>query len=161
MISIIEQAIHLEVTAEANYREAAQKTTDASACKILELLADEESEHAKILRGMSDVANLEGSDVLEKARTWVRGVVEGGLLAISSDVDLLAVLRRAMDIEQMTEAFYREQGSETEDADISGLFGKLADIEKAHFLFVGSLVEYFDRPNEWIENAEFGLRDEY
>jgi len=161
MISIIAQAIYLETATETNYREAAQKTTDPSAGKILKLLADEESEHAKILRGMSDVANLEGSNVLEKAKTWVRGVVEGGLPTISSDVDLLDVLRRAMDIEQMTETFYREQGNETEDADIGGLFGRLADIEKAHFLFVGSLVEYFDRPNEWIESAEFGLRDEY
>lgn len=161
MTSIIEQAIQLETKAEANYREAARKTTDPSAGKILELLAAEESEHAEILRGMSGVENLEDSNVVEKAKMWVRGVVEGGLLTISSDADLLDVLRRAMDIEQMTEAFYREQGSETEDADISGLFGRLAAIEKAHFQFVGSLVEYFDRPNEWIENAEFGLRDEY
>ena len=161
MTSVIEQAIHLETTAEANYREAAEKTSDPSAGKILELLADEESEHAKILRGMNNVRNLEDSDVVEKAKTWVRGVVEGGLQTISPDVDLLEVLRRAMDIEQMTEAFYREQGSEAEDEDIESLFGRLADIEKVHFLFVGSLVEYFDRPNEWIENAEFGLRDEY
>ena len=161
MTSVIKQAIHLETTAEANYREAARKTSDPSAGKILELLADEESEHAKILRGMSDVADLENSNVVDKATTWIRGVIEGGLPTISSDVDLLEVLRRAMGIEQMTEAFYREQGSEAEDEDIESLFGRLADIEKAHFLFVGSLVEYFDRPNEWIENAEFGLRDEY
>ena len=161
MTSVIEQAIHLETTAEANYREAALKTSDPSAGKILGLLADEESEHANTLRGMSNVADLEDSDVVEKAKTWVRGVVEGGLATISFDLDLLEVLRRAMDIEQTTEAFYREQGSEAKDEDIRDLFGRLADIEKAHFLFVGSLIEYFDRPNEWIENAEFGQRDEY
>jgi len=135
MVSIIEQAIHLETTAEAHYREAAQKTSDASASKILELLANEEGEHAKILRGMMDVARLEDCDVIERAT--------------------------AMDIEQMTEVFYREQATTTQDTVMKDLFEKLADIEKKHFLFVGSLVEYFDRPNEWIENAEFGLRDEY
>ena len=41
MTSIIEQAIHLETIAEANYREAAQTTTDPSAAKVLEFLADE------------------------------------------------------------------------------------------------------------------------
>jgi len=161
MPSVIEQAIHLETTAEANYREAARKTTDPSAGKILEILADEESEHVKTLREMSNVTDLEDSDVVEKAKTWVRGVVEGGVPTISSDVDLLEVLRRAMNIEQTTEAFYREQASEAEDEDMKSLFGRLADIEKEHFIFVGSLVEYFDRPNEWIENSEFGLRDEY
>ena len=161
MISIIEQAIHLETTAEAHYREAAQETTDASAGKILELLANEEGEHAKILRGMMGVASLEDSDVIKNAKAWVRGVVEGGLPAISADANLIDVLRQAMDIEQMTEVFYREQAATAQDTVVKDLFEKLADIEKKHFLFVGSLVEHFDRPNEWIESAEFGLRDEY
>lgn len=161
MISIIDQAIHLETTAEANYREAAQKTNDSSASKILELLADEEAEHANTLRGMSAVTNLESSNVIEKAKTWVRGVVEGGLQSISSDEGLPSVLRRAMDLEQMTEAFYREQATTAKDAAVVALFETLANVEREHFLFVGSLVEYFDRPSEWIENAEFGLRDEY
>ncbi|MFC2078357.1 ferritin family protein [Candidatus Bipolaricaulota bacterium] len=161
MASIIEQAIHLEATAEANYREAAERTSDSSAGAVLELLADEEAEHAKTLRGMSDVANLGRSDVLGRAKTWVRGVVEGGLPAISSDAGIVTVLRRAMDIEQMTESFYRENAATAEDAAVIDLFTVLADIEKTHFLLVGSLLEYFDRPNEWIESAEFGLRDEY
>ena len=161
MTSIIEQAIHLEATAEANYREAALQTTDPSAGAILEVLADEEAEHAKTLRGMSDVANLGGSDLLEEAKTWVRGVVEGGLQSISADADLPSVLRRAMDIEQMTESFYRENAAAAENAAVVDLFTTLADIERAHFVLVGSLLEYFDRPNEWIESAEFGLRDEY
>jgi rubrerythrin len=161
MTSILEQAIQLEVKAESHYREAAQMTSDSNACEILEYLADEEAQHAKILRGMLDVEDLRNSHLLEKARVWVRGVVEGGLSAISFDVDLLAVLRRAMDIEQATESFYRDCAIAAEQASTVGLFTTLADIEKGHFLLIGSLVEYFDRPNEWIESAEFGLRDEY
>ena len=38
---------------------------------------------------------------------------------------------------------------------------RLAQIEKGHFLFVSSLVDYYDRPTEWVESAEFGLREEY
>lgn len=161
MASIIEQAIHLEVTAEANYREAALQTTDPSAGAILELLANEEAEHGKTLRGMSDVAHLRGSDLLEKAKTWIRGVVEGELTTLSPDTDLPSTLRRAMDIEQMTELFYRENAASSDEPAVVELFTTLADIEKKHFVLVGSLVEYFDRPNEWIESAEFGLRNDY
>jgi rubrerythrin len=161
MKSIIEQAIHLETTAQANYRQAARQTTDPSAAKILEMLADEEAQHAKTLRGMENVAQLEHSQLLQQAKSWVRGVVEGGLPAISPDADLLAVLRRAMDIEQMTEGFYREHAATSDDASVAKLFTTLADIEKRHFLLVGSLVEYYDRPNEWVESAEFGLRNDY
>ena len=162
MTSIIEQAIHLETTAETTYREASQATSDSSAGRILGFLADEESHHANALREMNDVADLENSGLLlSEAKTWIHGVVEGGGQVISPDADLLAVLRRAMDIEQMTESFYRKHAISAEDNAVVSLFTKLADIEKKHFLLVGSLVEYFDRPNEWIESAEFGLRNEY
>jgi rubrerythrin len=161
MTSIIEQAIHLETIAETNYREAAQTTSDPSAAKILEFLADEEGQHARILRGMDDVTGLKGSDLIKTAKSWIRGVVEGSAQAISSDANLLAVLRRATTIEQRTEAFYREHAATAKDSSVVSLFTTLANIEKSHFLLVGSLVEYFNRPNEWVESAEFGLRSDY
>jgi len=54
-----------------------------------------------------------------------------------------------------------EQGALSDESEIRTLFHRLAAIEKGHFLFVSSLVEYYDRPAEWVESAEFGLRDEY
>ena len=161
MTSIIEQAIHLEEAARDNYREAAQATSDPSAAKILEFLADEEDGHAKSLRAMTDVSVEKGSDVLQSAKDWIRGVVEGGATAISSDAGLLSSLRRALTIEQTTESFYRDHANTAEDVSVKELFAQLADVEKQHFLLVGSLVEYFDRPNEWVESAEFGLRNDY
>ena len=110
---------------------------------------------------MNDAAGLEGSDLIKTAKTWIRGVVEGGAPSISPDASLLDVLRRAMTIEQMTEAFYREHAASAEDASVVNLFTTLASIEKSHYLLVGSLVEHFDRPNEWVESAEFGLRNDY
>lgn len=161
MKSIIEQAIHLETTAETHYREAAQATGDPSAAKILRFLADEEKKHAMTLRAIGDASGSGGVDLLQSAKDWIRGVVEGGALAISPDIGLLAVLRRSLTIEQMTESFYREHADEADDVSVRELFTRLAGLEKGHSLLVGSLIEYFDRPNEWIENAEFGLRDEY
>lgn len=161
MTAIIEQAIQLEEKAGANYQAAAKATSDLSAAKILEFLADEEESHAKSLRAMSDSPASEGIDLIQAAKDWIRGVVEGGAAAISPDAELLAVLRRALAIEQQTESFYREQSVAAEDNAVVKLFTRLADAEKKHFLLVSSLVEYFDRPNEWVESAEFGTRDEY
>ncbi len=161
MQSVIEQAIQLEEKAEKNYRTAARKTTDPGAQKILDLLAEQEAEHAKALRQMGGVNDLSSVDLIEQAKGWIKGTVEGGLPSISSDAELLDVLNRAMDIEHQTETFYEEQGARAEDPAVSTLFSRLARIEREHYLFVGSLVEYFNRPQEWVEDAEFGLRDEY
>jgi len=161
MSTVLEQALQLETAAEGNYREAARSTNDPGAASILDLLADEEAEHAKVLRGMTASGVRVDYDLLDRAKDWVRGAVEGGQTAISPDAGLLDVLRRAMDIERRTETFYREQSSAVNDEEASALFLHLAGIEREHFQLVSSLIEYFDRPNEWIEDAEFGLRKEY
>jgi len=160
-MGLVEQALELERKAEANYRSAAQATTDSGAQGILILLADEEARHIAVLKGFADIDDGEGPNLAEAAQAWVRGSIEGRAGAISADAGLLDVLRRAMSIERTTEAFYREHAANVADDRAAALFQQLATIERGHYDFVSSLVEYFDRPNEWVEDAEFGLRGEY
>jgi len=160
-MGLIDEAIALEERAETNYRSAAETTGDVGARKILTLLADEEARHVNALRVMN-VGTLQSEiSLVDAALDWVGGVIEGGAASLSSDKSLREILRGAVEIERATETFYREQAATTENAEITALFARLEGIEKAHFLFVSSLVEYYDRPAEWIESAEFGLRDEY
>ena len=160
-MGLIDEAIALEERAETNYRSAAETTSDPSAEKILMLLADEETGHANALRTMNAGSLQAGSSLIDAAMDWIGGVIEGGVGSISTDAALLDVLRQAVEIERATETFYREQAALSEANEIRTLFNRLAAIEKGHFLFVSSLVEYYDRPNEWVESAEFGLRGEY
>ncbi len=158
---MIDEAIALEERAETNYRAAAETTSDPSAEKILTLLADEEASHADALRTMNAGSIQAGSSLIDAAMDWIGGVIEGGVGSISTDAALRDVLQQAMEIERATETFYRERGAVSEESEIRVLFDRLATIEKGHFLFVSSLAEYYDRPAEWVESAEFGLRPEY
>ena len=160
-MGLIDEAIALEERAETNYRSAAEMTTDASAGKILTLLADQEAQHANALRVMNVGSVGSAASLIDEARDWIGGVIEGAAGVISLDSGLRDVLQSAMDIEQATETFYREKGEAAEDRAIAELFSRLAAIEKTHYLLVSSLVEYYERPAEWVESAEFGLRDEY
>jgi rubrerythrin len=160
-VGLIDEAIALEERAETNYRGAAETTSDPSARKILTLLADEEARHADALRTMNAGSLQAKSSLIDAAKDWIGGSLEGGVESISTDAALLEVLRQAVEIERATETFYREQGALSDESEIRTLFHRLAAIEKGHFLFVSSLVEYYDRPEEWVESAEFGLRDEY
>ncbi len=160
-MGLIDEAIALEERAETNYRSAAETTTDSSAAKILTVLADEEAKHANALRTMN-VGSLEAdATLIDEARDWIGGSIEGGVGSISTDAELLEVLRQAMEIERATAVFYREQGVLSGEPEIRALFERLATIENAHYQLLSSLVEYYDRPNEWIESAEFGLREAY
>ena len=160
-MGLIDEAIALEERAEMNYRSAAETTSDPSAVKILNLLADEEAQHADALRTMNVGSVGSGISLIEAARDWIGGVIEGGAGSISTDPGLRDVLQHSMESERATELFYREQGEASTDEQIRQMFAKLAGIERTHYLFVSSLAEYYDRPTEWVESAEFGLRPEY
>ena len=160
-MGLIDEAIALEERAEANYRAAKETTSDPSAAKILALLADEEASHANVLRTMNAGSLQADSSLVDVAMDWIGGVIEGGAGSMSTDAALRDVLRQALEMEKATETFYREQGAASDSQEIRALFGRLATIEKGHCVFVSSLVEYYDRPAEWVESAEFGLRDEY
>ena len=160
-MGLIDEAIALEERAETNYRAAAETTSDPSAAKILTVLANEEAQHADALRTMNAGTVQASTSLINAAKDWIGGKLEGGAGAISTDAALLDVLRNATEIERATETFYREQGAASENGEIRVLFERLAAAEKGHYQFVSSLVEYYDRPNEWVESAEFGLRPEY
>ena len=162
-MTILDDAIGLEERARTYYAEAAERVTDPSGKKILTLLVNEEKRHAELLGKMKDGLHgeLADSPLLQDVRGLVEGAVKEGKNAISSDGTLREILQKAMEIEQATKRFYEEKAVSADDDKVKDLFTKLAKQETSHYLLVSSLAEYFDRPAEWVESAEFGLRSEY
>ena len=123
----------------------------------------EEKRDAELLgqmkRGLHE--ELAGSSLFQDVRGLVEGAVREGKNTISSDGTLREILQKAMEIEQATKRFYEEKAISADDDKVKDLFTKLARQEASHYLLVSSLAEYFDRPAEWVESAEFGLRLQY
>lgn len=160
-MGVLHDAVHLEEKAERAYREAASQTRDPSARALLTLLAESEAAHAAVLKTFGHVADLQGPDLVAAAREWVRGAVEGNAGVLSPDTQVVDVLRRAADAERESEAFYRHHAERATEERTAELLRELAKIERGHCALVSSLVEYYNRPHEWTESAEFGLRPEY
>jgi rubrerythrin len=162
-MTIIEDAIEMENRAKNFYQESALRITDPSSKKILQLLADEEARHAKALSEMkAGQFNVVGkSSLLSEVKGLVEGAVEQGKDVISDDSSLRDILKKAMEIEQATKQFYERKADSASDSKQKELFQELSMQELSHYLLVSSLSEYFDRPAEWVESAEFGLRPEY
>ncbi len=160
-MGLVDDAIRLEERAEKRYREAADQAQSTEARRFLSLLAETEAGHAAALKALSDVSEPSGADLVTAAEEWVRGAVEGGARTLSPDSRLLGILRQAVDLERETETFYREHAAHESDARAAALFTNLARIESGHHQLLYSLVEYYNRPHEWVESAEFGLRPDY
>ncbi len=160
---ILDDAIEMEKRARAYYEEAAGRVNDPSGRKILELLAKEEKKHSQVLARMKKgtYGELAASPLIDEVRDLVEEGMKTGKNVISTDASLREILRKAMEIEQATRRFYEDKAAAADYAEVKELFGKLAEQEQEHYLLVSSLSEYFDRPAEWVESAEFGLRPEY
>jgi rubrerythrin len=161
-MAVLDEALKLEQRAKKYYTEAQDRLSDPSAKKILGLLAAEEGKHEKALEAMQKNAEepLGSSDLLVKARGLVEGAMKDGQAKISSDASMREVLQKAMEIEQATRRFYLEQSTAVTAPGLRELFVRLAAQEETHYFLVSSLAEYFDRPQEWVESAEFGMRPE-
>lgn len=162
-MSVLDDAIALEERAWKSYTEAGKRVSDPSGKEILGLLAEEERKHTQILEEMKNgtYSELKGPPLLKEVRGLVEGAVEDGQARIFADASMRDILQQAMEIERTTERFYKEHAQAAEDAKLRELFEYLATREAEHYLLVSSLAEYFDRPAEWVESAEFGLRAEY
>jgi bacterioferritin (cytochrome b1) len=123
------------------------------------MLASEEDSHAALVR-----ARMGGQ------RQTPQIPARQGLQSIWKDLadfsmrekttpDQVDVYRHALEMERQSIDLYSKlQAESTEDTE---LFGFLVEQEEEHFRILEQIVELVNRPNEWVEAAEFGLRKEY
>jgi rubrerythrin len=77
---------------------------------------------------------------------------------VKSDPGQLDVYRLAMEKEKQSVDLYKKLLSESEGD--KALFKFLIAQEEAHYKIMELIVKLVSRPNEWVESAEFGIREE-
>jgi rubrerythrin len=82
-----------------------------------------------------------------------------------SDFDLggpqVEVYSQAQELEQKSRAFYTEKAEEVADPSHRALLLKLADEERRHYFLLDHVIEFINRPRNWIEDAEFNHLEAY
>jgi len=56
---------------------------------------------------------------------------------------------------------YQKYSLESTDKESKKLYESLMKQEEVHYEIIDQLVSLISRPEEWVESAEFGLREEY
>ena len=161
-MNILAVAIGMEVDLEKYYLKQAEINKDNSLHKIFTMLASDEREHANVLRSKSEELNydLKTSETLVESKKVFKEMKDFDLETkeLPSQLDSL---RMALDMEQTSIDAYEKLLAETEDEKAKVLFEFLIGQEKDHFKIIEQLVIYLTRPEEWVEDAEFGIREDY
>jgi rubrerythrin len=157
-VDILEYAIKMELDGEKFYNEQAYANRNNSLHTVFLSIAHDEANHARIISKKKDGVNL---PLNEKARASANNVFSdlAGFEIESDDPKQIDVYREALKREQESIELYEKLLSES-DEDLE-LYRFLISQEKEHFKLLEEIIKMVNRPNEWVEAAEFGRREEY
>ncbi|MFW6000845.1 MAG: ferritin family protein [Halanaerobium sp.] len=162
-MDIYEFAIEFEQENQKFYNDFAEKSSNDSLKNVFLSLAEEEKKHEKIIRQMRDNKELDSveSDILPKAKKAFdeisKDLPENEILP-EEQVD---VYKKAIAIEEKSIEFYTEQAEKAENPEMKAAFERLAEEEKKHEKIMENITEMVNRPNTWLEDAEWYHLEDY
>ena len=158
----VEFAIKMELDGEKYYREQAENNQDNSLNAVFLLLAEDENGHAKLLKNELEKISYDLADNETLADTnnvfRDKGDFKNKFEKIPDQLD---VYRMALQMEKDSIELYQKFFSESTDEQTKKLFGYLVKQEENHFKIFDNLITLVERPDEWVEDAEFGPREDY
>lgn len=161
-MNYLEFAIKMELDGEKYYREQAEKNKENILYSVFIMLAEDERSHAEILRNKANELSYELKD--SKVLTEYENVFESAddfESEIKAIPDQLDVYKMALKKEEESIELYEKMLSEAANDSEKTLFKYLIEQEKTHYAIFDELISHLSRAEEWVESAEFGLRDEY
>lgn len=161
-MNAIEFAIKMENDGENYYRKQAELNKDNSLNAVCQILAEDERNHAVILHnkmhGMQyDLISTDIYSVMEN----IFSDVENFKSEFKETASQLDFYRMAMQKEKQSITLYKDLLSKASNEEEKLIFDFLVSQEKEHFNILEELALLLSRPDEWVESAEFGIREEY
>ena len=158
-MDILEFAINMELDGEKYYNEQAALNQDNSLNSVFLMLAKDENNHAKILRSRSQGAPYELNELVLSTTKSVFQEMVDFKIETKQKPEQVDLYRLALEKEKQSIDLYIKLLSEA-NADRE-LFQFLIKQEEEHFEIIEEIIKMVNRPNDWVESAEFGIRKEY
>lgn len=156
---IMEAAIAMEREGASFYDNLAADTQDEGLKKIFILLADDERRHERIFRAMADGVDGDEVPLNEHQSDELLSALDGQ--AFSETQKQKELYERALEIELKSIEFYTEAMDSLTNSTDAQIVRQVIQEERKHYDTLDTIVQMVSRPDSWVEDAEFGVRDEY
>lgn len=155
-------AIDMELDGERYYREQAEKHGNSPLRPVFELLALDEAKHAELLqnRQAGKPYTLVAQPGLTRQMSLFKdaGDTDATVNGLPDQPELYHV---ALAKEQQSIDLYADLRAKAADAQAEAFFAFLVQEETNHKEILEDMYRFVNRPNEWVESAEFGVREPY
>ncbi len=159
-MELFDVAIRMEEEGAKFYRELAQKTTSEGFKSIFTMLAEDEDRHKATFEAMKSNTSIPAStsDASVRATKIFKQFSKDDFL---NEEKQLAVYEDALEIELKSIEFYSEQHDLVSDVKQKRALAKIIEEERRHYDLIDDIIVMVERPETWVEHAEFGVRDDY
>ncbi|MEA4859753.1 hypothetical protein SDC9_77636 [bioreactor metagenome] len=159
-MDLFDVAIKLEQEGNQFYTKLAQKAPTEGFANIFKMLATDEKKHESYFRALKERSALVSvsSTVLDEAKKVFKAF-NPDTFAMTDDQ--IPAYEQALAVEKKSIDFYKEQLPNVEfEAEKKALQQIIAE-EQKHYAIVEEMLKLVTRPHRWVEDAEFGVREEY
>lgn len=161
-MQIFEVAMQMEAEGEHFYRGLADQTHNKGLKRIFTMLADEEAMHYRIFEALHRRADPElGEGVLEWKVERIFKEIHEQEAHLTGDSPQEDVYKAVLEDEMKTVSVYRGFMEKMESEEQRKALTKIIKEEEEHVRVLENMVEYLQRPDLWMENAEFVHVEEY
>lgn len=159
-----EYAMKMEKEGRDFYLEQAGQMTDPTLKKIYEELAADEQRHYAIFKALlngeeADVKAAFKTDILKTTKNVFQQLKDANSEIVDFPQDVRDAWVKARDIEDHAEEFYREQAEKAKTDTEKDTWLTIAEEERKHYIAMDNVVNFIDRPNQWLEDAEWSNLD--
>ena len=156
-------AMQMELDSEAYYRRQASKLQNTILVPVFQSLADEEAQHVKLLQAQAagQPIDLPAENGALTASMNVFRQVDDFHTQHPEVLDQLEPYEAACELEVKSADLYHRMLEASTDEPSRVLYTLLAREEEKHQSVLEELYQHLNRPNTWVEAAEFGVREDY
>lgn len=160
-MDILEIAVGIELEGMRNYRKISEESDDKGLRKIFSILADAEGRHKDIFEKMkSDFSDLNLDEkIIEDARDIFKSMARDPE-SVSMENYEVEIYRRALEAENYSIEYYKELTSSIDEKCLP-LLNLIIEEEKKHYRIIEEIIRFVNRPQEWLENAEWNNMEGY
>lgn len=165
-MNAFEYAMKMELDGKTYFEEQAAKMSDPTLKRIFDELASDEDHHYLIFKSLHDGEHPDyeaafKTDILSTTKNIFQKLSESRIKIANYPADVKAAWVKARDIEDDAENFYREQAAKTTDQTQKRIWDRIAEEEHKHWVAMNHIVDFIDRPNRWLEDAEWSNLEPY
>ena len=161
-MEIFEFALSFEEEHEKFYRRQLEETNDSSLQEVFRFLADEESKHQVVVQKLLDERPAEdvSSDLIPEVKELFTEL-SSDLPESVKETTQVDIYKQGREMEERAYKFYKEKAEETDSVELERILKDLAGEEEKHWAIMNNLVELVNRPNTWLDDAEWYHREDY